>query len=185
MSTEEEIPVEAMYWHYPDGLEKMVMNELVRDKKISKKNLLLEPEIGPVVEHILDVFEAHDYVASANAVDPADGLTYRTWTVTPFFLSRIQAQKDSQAEQDAIKMALWNQKNRLVAAAQKTAQARVRSAVATPNMDVNVEKETESEMHDRIIQPQLDVLKKKMQDELAEEKRLERKKREVEEEKVG
>jgi hypothetical protein len=176
------IPVPVLFWHYPDSVEKMVMNDLVKNNSISKRKFQNE-EIGPAVELILDLFEDNGYVSTSMAVDPIDGLTYKRWTVTPFFLSRIQAQRDSEAEQDVIKMALWNQKNQLMAAAQKGVTAMTRAAISSAPMDVNME--TESEMHDRIIQPQLDALKKRMQDELAEKKRLERKKLEEEEEDGG
>jgi hypothetical protein len=176
MSTPTPSPI--MFWHYPDTFEKMVMNDLVSNNSISKRKFQAE-EFAVAMEWILDMYEANGYVTSANRVDPVDGLTHKTWTVTPFFLSRIQAQRDRGAEQDVIKMALWNQKNQLMAsAAQKSRQVmRARGAVAAP-MDVNMD-ETESDIHDR-IRPELDALKKKMQDEL-----LAKKKRRLDEEGKG
>ena len=180
--SEEIIPAEILFYPYPDSLEKMVMNDLTENNSISKKKFVGE-EIATAMEVILDVFEDNDYVTSDMVVDPTDGFTYKTWTVTPFFLSRIQAQKDIIAANDVIKLALWNQKNQLLSSISSTPgpnKARLlkpkdssADAVAFNNEDKPQQELTESEIND-IIKPELDALKKKMLDEVDEKRRLKR-----------
>ena len=177
MSEETPIPSEILFYPYPDSLEKMVMNDLTENNSISKKKFQGE-EIAPAIETVLDVFEDNDYVTSANVVDPSDGFTYKTWTVTPFYLSRIQAQKDIIAANDVIKLALWNQKNQLLSSISSTPGPNnvrlLKAKTNTADDDDNPGMElTESEIND-LIKPELDALKKKMLDEVDEKRRLAR-----------
>jgi len=189
MSSEGDTPTEILFYPYPDSLEKQVMNDLVENSTISKRKFQ-GMEIQPVVEIILDKFEEFDYVTSANMVDPTDGITYKTWTVTPFFQSRIQAQKDIIAADDVIKLALWNQKNQLLSSISSTPTPNnvrllkstfgAAGSAATTTDDTN-EPLTESEIND-LIKPELDALKKKMLGEFEEKRRLERLQEEEQEE---
>lgn len=187
MSEEETpIPTEILFYPYPDSLEKQVMNDLTENNTISSKKFQGE-EIAEAVETVLDVFEDNDYVTSSMVVDPSDGFTYKTWTVTPFFLSRIQAQKDIIAADDVIKLELWNQKNQLLSAISSTPTPNNVRLLKPKTGDVNNEDDnpdtelTESEIND-LIKPELDALKKKMLDEANEKRRLKRLQEEEEEE---
>lgn len=190
MSSEERIPSPILFYPYPDSLEKQVMNDLTEHNTISAKQFQGQ-EIATAVETVLDVFEENGYVTSSTVADPDDGFTHRTWTVTPFYRSRIQAQRDIIADDDAVKLALWNQKNQLLSAISSTPGPNnvrlLKPKTGAFDDDDDDEDDnpgmelTESEIND-IIKPELDALKKKMLDEANEKRRLKKRLQEEQEE---
>jgi hypothetical protein len=106
--------IEAMDYVYPDTFDKMVMNELVVSGFMSSK------DYGPLeywdtVEFVLDDFVTAGYVTKDDAVfNAVDNATYTVYSVTPFFLQMIQAQRDYQREQELVKLALWEQRQHLL-----------------------------------------------------------------------
>ena len=167
------------------------MNDLTEHNTISAKQFQGQ-EIATAVETVLDVFEENDYVTSTMVADPDDGFTHKTWTVTPFYRSRIQAQRDIIADDDVVKLALWNQKNQLLSAISTTPGPNnvrlLKPKTGAFDDDDDDEDDnptgkelTESEIND-IIKPELDALKKRMLDEANEKRRLKKRLLQEEEE---
>lgn len=102
---------EIREWSYPDTLDKQIMNDLIRNNKLSAKkytNPNLDIDIAASVAEVLNDFDVWGYTTSQLVLDPSDGTYYKEHTVTSFFNLMMTEFKLMQAEEEKAKLDLWN-----------------------------------------------------------------------------
>lgn len=104
--------VEIRQWTYPDTLEKMLINDLIKNNSINAKRYLLntklDPDIPPAVIDILNMFEVWGYVTSELVYDAATNQSFRVYTVSDFFNLMVQERNVELAASERRKLEEWN-----------------------------------------------------------------------------